>query len=129
MTDYGRDVSTFPDLDVTGREIEGVRAVAECTLRRFMSEEGATSYDRTFGRDIRDLLNEDMTERDARREEQRLATQAELDERILRASVSLTLEPSAHKLKIRVTGELADGTEFRFVLAVTDVSAVVLEAS
>lgn len=129
MTDYGRDVSTFPDLDVTGRDISDVRAIAECTLRRFTSEEGSLAYDKTFGKDIRDLLNEDMTERDARREEQRLATQAELDERILRADVSLTLEPSAHKLKVRVTGELSDGTEFSFVLAISKVSAEVLEAA
>lgn len=129
MTDYGRDVSTFPDLDVTGREIEDVRAIAECTLRRFTTEEGSVDYDRSFGRDIRDLLNEDMTERDARREERRLANQAEFDERILRADVSLTLIAREHKLKIRVTGELADGREFSFLLAISKVSAEVLEAA
>lgn len=129
MSDYGADVSTFPDLDVTGNAIGGVRSIAECTLRRFMTEEASIDYDRKFGRNIRDLLNGDFTQRELRREESRLANQAEEDERIRRADVTLTLDEARHTLKLRVTGELTDSNnDFDFVLAITAVSAEVLKA-
>jgi hypothetical protein len=129
--DYGLDVSTFPDLDVTGRTIGGVRVVAECTLRRLTTPNGTLEYDPDFGRDVRDLLNEDFDEQDLRREQVGIANEVEKDERILRADVVLKLDAAAFKLTIRITGELAGAARapFEFVLAISKVSAAVLKAA
>ncbi len=129
MSDYGQDVSTFPDLDVTGRTISGARCVAECTLRRLTTEEGTLDYDRDFGRDIRDLLNADVTPKEIRREEIRVANEIEKDERVLRADVTMTLDEQKQTLTIRVGGELVDAESFDFVLAITAVSAEILKAA
>lgn len=131
MVDFGTDVSTFPGLDMTGRTITGVRAVAEAVARRFVTPNGTLEYDRDFGRDLRDLLNEDFDDRDIAREQAAAELEAEKDERVKRASVSFVLDRAAMKLTVRIGGVLADGrdTPFEFVLSIDKVSAKVLEAS
>ena len=129
MADLGTDVSTFPAFDGTGRTISGVRALAECSLRRLTTEEGTLEYAPDFGYDLRDLLNEDLDERDLRRHEVRAALELEKDERIARADVSMTLDAATSTLSVRITGTLASGADYEFVLRIDQVSAEVLKAA
>jgi hypothetical protein len=129
MADYGTDVSTFPDLDVTGRGITGPRVVAECTLRRLTTAAGSLEYDKDFGYDVRELLNEDLSDIELRREQARIAMEVEKDERVASADVRLVLDRVTMKLFLHVGGSLYDGKVFRFVLAIDKVSAAVLEAA
>lgn len=129
MVDFGDDVSTFPDLDVTGNTITGVRVIAEACLRRLMTPEGSLSYDPDYGYDLSELLNEDLEDRELRRHAARAELELEKDERILNARVELTLDASTHTLKIRITGELADREDFELVMKIDEVSADVLKAA
>ena len=126
MADLGTDVSTFPDMDATGRTISGTRALAECSLRRLTTPEGSLEYDTEFGYDLRDLVNEDLDARDLRRHQTRAEMQLELDERIRSASVTLTLNTATSTLMVRVSGTLVTGSDFAFVLAIDKVSSTVL---
>lgn len=129
MVDFGTDVSTFPVFDVTGRTISGVRAVAECSLRRFTTPHGSLAYDLDFGRDLRDLLNDDFDDVDLPAEAGAAEAELEKDERVLTASVTLDLDRAASRLTLSAGGTLADGRAFAFVLAITDVSSEILKAS
>lgn len=128
---YGTDVSTSPDLDMSGETVSGVRAIAECTLRRFTTDADTLDYDPDFGRNLQDLLNEDFGDGDIEREQAGAETEAEKDERILSASVSMVLDERAFKLTIRITGTLNDGraTPFLFVLSIDKVSAEILKVA
>lgn len=129
VIDLGTDVSTFPDLDKTGRTISDNLALAECCLRRLTTDEGSLDYDLDFGRNLSELLNEDLDERELRREEALAAQQLELDERIATASVTLSLDRSAMKLTVKVTGELVTGRTFDFVASVNALSAELLQVN
>lgn len=129
MADFGEDVSTFPDLDVTGNSITGLRTIAEACLRRLSTPEGSLEYDPDYGYDLRDLLNEDLDARDLRRHAARAEIELEKDERIARADVVLSLEPTTHKLTIRITGTLVNAIAFQFVLGIDAVTSDVLKAA
>lgn len=124
---FGTDTSTFPDFDGTGRTISGVRVVAECLLRRFTTRRGTLFYDPDFGLDLRDLLNEDLDASDLRRFTALAKLEAEKDERVVEAAVSLSLSGST--LKIQISGELSTREAFDFVLAIDKVSAEVLRVT
>lgn len=129
MADYGTDISTVPVVDMTGRTISGVRVVAECCLRRLTTPEGWLFYDPTFGYDLRALLNEDLDDADLRHHQLGAANQLELDERILSASVSLSLNKETFTLTVRITGTLSDASSFDFVIAIDKVSADILKVN
>lgn len=124
MADYGLDVSTFPGLDVTGRNISGSRVVAEACLRRLITPRGALRYDPDYGYDLRDLLNDDVTAADLRRHALSAALELEKDERIDAVSVTLTL--SGFTLTVAISGTLSTAAAFDLILAIDQVSAAVL---
>jgi hypothetical protein len=127
--DLGTDVSTFPDLDVTGRKITGARVVAECCLRRLTTQADTLGYDPDFGYDLRDLLNEDFSDSELRRHEARAAIEVEKDERIRRADVTLTLNHATHTLTVRITGTLISDRDFLLTLGIGQLSAEVLQVA
>ncbi len=108
-TDYGSDVSTFPSLDVTGRNITGVRCVIEAVARRLVSATGSIWYDPTAGYDLSAEVENDLSPRELRALESRVAEEAEKDDRVGEASVSATLADS--KLRVAITLMLIDGTQ------------------
>lgn len=129
MADFGLDVSTFPDLDVQGRQISDVRTVVECSLRRLITPNGSLTYDPDFGYDLRDLLNDDLSDRDLRRHSSLVAIELEKDERVLSASASLSWDPvRPFVLKVRITATLIDDREFTFTAAISSVGAELLAA-
>jgi hypothetical protein len=127
-TTFGTDVSTFPGLDVNGRQISEARAMAEWALRCLTTAPGDLSYDPEWGHDLRDLLNEDLDDRDLRRHESLSETALERDERVARADVQLSLEKSTFTLTVRIGGTLVTGRKFNLVLAIDQVTASVLKA-
>lgn len=129
MVDFGADVSTFPETDMTGRMIDGRRATAECLLRRYTTPHGSLEYDEDFGCDLRVLLNDDLDDGDLRRVEAAASAEALKDERILSASVTLTLNRQTMTLSIRIVGVLSDRSSFDFVLAVNNVTAEILKVN
>jgi hypothetical protein len=129
IEEFGADVSTFPDLNVTGQKIDETKSVAECVLRRWVTPAGSLSYDRDAGYDLRDLLNDDLTASDLRRHSSRAAIEAEKDERVRSMTVSMTLDPSTFRLVVRARGVLINDREFSFTAAITQISAEFLTTS
>jgi hypothetical protein len=114
MTDYGLDVSTFPDLDPNASWIAGGRIVAEAVGRRLLTASGSLFYDTSAGYDLASLVGEGLTAKQTFRIQSIVKDEAEKDERVAEAGVEVTY--AAEKLTIRVTLSLAEGP---FVLNLT----------
>jgi hypothetical protein len=127
--EYGSDVSTFPDLNVTGKTIRDTKSVAECVLRRWMTPNGSLSYDPEAGYDLRDILNDDLDASDLRRHESMAAIEAEKDERVRSCRVSFSLDASTFTLTVRAALLLVDGRDFTFTAAISQISAEFLSST
>lgn len=84
-TPSGQDLST-PSYMATG-----FQCVAEAVLRRWSTGPGQLIDDPTYGYNLTDLLSDDLSPADLAYAQQQAAAQAELDERVLQATVTLTL--------------------------------------
>src|SRR5438445_2659967 len=87
---FGSDVSCFPDLDESFTLITGFRVVAEALARRFITPKGTLRRDPNFGFDVRALLNEKFTKANLYLWRRIMIAQAELDERVITADITLT---------------------------------------
>ncbi len=120
---WGGDVSTFPDLDATFSLLTSQRVVAEAVARRLLTPHGTLFYDPDSGLDVRELLSEGFTPAKIYRLKSLISSEAEADERVLSADVSLVFNPLAQTLKVTVRLELADGPDFALVLDINKLSA------
>lgn len=120
-TDYGDDVSTFPFPDTTFSTLRGKRVLAEALSRRLLTRKGLIKLFPDYGEDVRDLVNETMS--DARLEQTRARVEAELlqDERVDSLTVSVSFSLAASTLAISCSGTSSLGP-FDFVLSVSSVS-------
>lgn len=108
MTDYGTDVSTYPDLDATFGPITGPRVVAECVARR---QEQV----------LRGALNADLSPRDLRVVQAAVRNAATDDERVEGASITVELLAGG-VLRCATKLALVEGETFDFVLQISDVT-------
>lgn len=112
MPDFGADISTYPDLDVTFTPITGRRVVAEAVARRLITPNGGgLFYDQTFGFDTRGLLNAPITTADLAVIAARVEQEALKDERVLGCSATVTFDTTQTPgvLSIRCLLTLATG--------------------
>lgn len=109
MTDYGSDVSTYPDLDATFGDITGPVVVAECVAR--LQEQV-----------LRGALNADLDPRELRVVQAAVRNVATDDERVQDATVSATLLTGG-VLECVTRLVLVDGEVFAFTLRISDVTA------
>lgn len=129
MPEFGADISTFPDLDVKGTQISDTRSVVECSLRRLITPTGSIPYDTDFGYDLRDLLNDDLTDSDLLRHASRVELEIEKDERVRSASATIAWDPvRPFTLVVRVTATLIDDRTFNFTAAISQIDASILSA-
>lgn len=108
MTDYGTDVSTYPDLDATFGLITGPRVVAEC-VARFQEQV------------LRGVLNADLDPRELRVVQAAVRNSATNDERVQDAQVSVVLL-SDNSLRCSTKLVLVEGETFDFTLTISDVT-------
>lgn len=128
MTDFGADVSIFPDLDPGFTPLTGPRVVAQAIARRLSTPRGSLAFYPDYGIDVRDWVNETIT-RDRLAQFRRMI-EAEIvrDERVLSGSASLAFNTQTSDLQIAVTITTADGP-FSLVLGVTAVTVSLLSVS
>lgn len=107
-TDYGTDISTYPDLDATFGLITGPRVVAECVAR--LQEQVLQS-----------ALNADLGPRELRVVQATVRNAATDDERVQDADVSVVLL-SDGSLKCSTKLVLVEGETFDFTLQISDVT-------
>jgi len=130
--DYGTDVSTYRDgdLDPTFTLISGNRAVAEAIARRLETPHGGLLRYPDYGADLRGWLSRDFNDPIATLFgiKTQVEEQAEQDERVISAEATVTYDPTAQRLHIVASIELASGP-FELVLSVTAVTVELLAPS
>ncbi|MDW8269356.1 MAG: hypothetical protein RMN24_09335 [Anaerolineae bacterium] len=126
MADFGIDMSALPDLDFGLKS--GTANLAEAIARRLVTPRGGLFYDPSYGLDLRQYLNEALTDEVRYEIETLVAAECEKDERVLSAMATLIDgPPQARSLQVAVELETADGP-FRFVLSINGVTVEVLRA-
>lgn len=128
MTDYGQDVSTYPGLDPSGRNITGGRAIAECAARRLMTAPGLLSYtDDDDCIDLRQSLSAQVKPSTLFALGSVIEGVVERDERVISATAEVTQVGDG--LKITVQIEPSEGPTFTLVLATTAISVQIVSLS
>lgn len=127
-TDFGSDVSTYPDLDLSFTPIAGQRVIAEAVLRRLETDRGTLVYDLDYGIGIRSWLNESVTSARLRELEALVASECIADERIASADVTTTWVAASSSLRLHIIVSPADGVTppFQLVVAVTSLTIELL---
>jgi hypothetical protein len=126
--DFGIDISTFPDLDTSFTTITGFRVLAEAIARRFITPAGTLHRDPDYGFDVRALLNEKFTPADLYIWKRMMEAQAEEDERVRSADITLTLGADNRSIRIHCAIETMQGP-FSMVLNVGQVRVELLEVT
>lgn len=129
MTDYGSDISTFPDLDGTFTSISGTRVVCEAIARRLWTPRGSLLGSPNYGIDLQAWLNEAM-DADSVAALQRLV-RAELakEERLAGVVVAASFDFEASTLTLQIAANLVTGESFSLVLTVDKLTISMLQTS
>lgn len=125
MSDFGTDLSALGALGgLSSRMVSGLDNLGEALLRRYQTPRGGLWYAPDYGRDVRSYLNRDIGPGDLYPIQAELADEAEQDERVLSAAVTITLT-GPRSARMRVACVTAAGP-FNLVLAVTAMKVQVL---
>ena len=115
------------DLSMPAYMATGNQCVGEAIARRWSTNPGQLIDDPTYGYNLTDLINDDLSPTQLAQAQQRAAAEALKDERVLRCSVTLTLTV-AGLLSVVATVTTSNGT-FQFVLAVSATTVNILLVS
>lgn len=122
MDDFGTDLSLDPDLSFDF--VSGYDNLLEALMRRLTTPEGSLFYDADYGLDIREWLNEAVTDEVIEELRQAIVEQLESDSRVLTAEVAVKQQESRYLL-IGAIVETTNGP-FELVLAADQVKVEVL---
>jgi phage baseplate assembly protein W len=112
------------DLSMPSYMASGITVVAEAILRRWQTDRGGLIDDPNYGYNVFDLVNADLSPTAIDYAQQQMAAEAEKDERVQNATVSITLTV-AGLLTIVATILTALGP-FKLVCAVSATSVSLL---
>ena len=115
------------DLSMPSTMASGTRCVAEAILRRWACTQGRLVDDPTYGFNLSDLISDDLSPADLAYAQQQAAAQAQLDERVLQCTVTLTL-PTTGVLTVVAFVTTAAGP-FKLVASVSAVGTQLLLVS
>ena len=114
------------DLSMPSYMASGFLVVAEAVLRRWSTNRGELIDDPDFGTNVADSISDDLSPRDIAYLQQQLAAEAQKDERVLKASVTVTLAAGV----LTVTGAILTAAgPFKMVVAVSAVTTTLLSVS
>lgn len=125
MANYGLDVSTYPDFDATGRSISGARVLLEQLLRLVETETGLLDYEveqETI--DLLDCLSLDMSESDLAALGSKIESIWTSDERVVSASIVVSMVGEEMLLTGSVTP--VDGDGFDLVVSASAAGTKIL---
>jgi len=132
--EYGADVSTYPDLDATGRFITGARAVAERVVRRLETDPELV-VDFVPADECMDLREELSLDHDANslallgRRIETIALAEDTFESVV-VTVRFSEEPGEEEtLLVDIAGALLETGPFRWVVGATAAALQLLEVS
>ena len=115
------------DLSMPSYMASGNQVVAEAILRRWTTGRGQLIDDPNYGYALIDLISDDLGPTDLAYAQQQAAAEAAKDERVLRASTTMTLS-AAGVLTVSATVVTAAGP-FKMVVSVSDVTVALLLVS
>lgn len=125
---YGVDLSCVTDVTPLFTEVDPASptAIIEAVTRRFITPRGKLEDDADYGLDIRAHVARGITQRDLRALAGALQGEAQKDDRVSHATVSLAATLGASKLAAQVMIRPADPKldAFTFTFAVTDASVL-----
>ena len=127
LTDFGTCWSCVSDLTMPARMASGFQVVAEAILRRWSTPAGGLIDDPDYGRNLMDLISDDLSPRDIAREQQEAGAEAEKDERVLSCTVALNLDV-AGVLNVAASVTTAQGP-FTLVASVSAVGVALLSVT
>jgi len=104
MADFGSDIGGVWDISVDFARVTGREGVAVALLRRLTTPRGQLIGAPLYGYDLRGLIGSTVP---ASVVEQRVTEQCALEERIKRATVTVTMQPDG--LQVLIRAELDDG--------------------
>lgn len=127
MSDLGSDLSCIDDLTDDCAVVTDRVCFIQAIVRRLTTPRGTLIDDPNYGEDVTAWINDDMSPSDIGALQAAVGAECLKDERCLAASAVAVLQKNG-VLKLTITLQDADGP-FRLVLAVSDVSAKVLEVT
>lgn len=134
--EYGADVSTYPDLDGTGRFIDGPRAVAERVTRRLETEPElvADFVPADECMDLREELSRPHEAASLALLGRRIETIAKAEDTVDANTVEVTVRfgteaGEEEDLFVEITGELLQSGPFRWVIGATAAAVQLLETT
>lgn len=119
--DFGVDVSTFPRPDTTFSTIKGYRVLAEALARRLLTPRGFLTFHPDYGMDVRQFINESITDTTLGRIKAQVAYELQQDERVDDADAVVSYIPATGQLLITCQVSTSQGP-FSFVLALSAVT-------
>ena len=126
MTDFGTDVSSYPDLDTNFGAITDLRAVGECCARMLETPRGSLVYAPDRGYDLRSFLNESVTQAKLDQVKRAIEQECEKDERVASAAATLVFTFATQTLDVSIQLTTNDGP-FVLVLQVTAVTLTIID--
>lgn len=115
------------DLSMPSYMASGNQVVAEAILRRWSTSRGQLIDDPNYGYNVMDLVSDDLGPGDVAYAQQQLAQEAQKDERVKSASVTVTLTGAG---LLTITGAIVTAKgPFSLVVAVNAVSVKLLLVS
>jgi hypothetical protein len=127
-TDFGLDVSTLEDLDDSGANVSGPRALAEAIIRKLMTESSTLLYaDETECLDLPGYMSAGISEDELPELASQIESICEQDERVSSAQCILRMvQPATMNVTLLLTPN--GGKPFTLVLSSNDVTVSLLEA-
>lgn len=119
--DFGTDCSSFPLPSTTFALISGYRVVAEALARRLSTPKGFLKAFPDYGEDLRQYLNEAVTDDMLDRARSEAVAECLQDERVDSITCTVTWTPATSTLLFRFQ-VLTSAGAFSFVLAVAQVT-------
>jgi phage baseplate assembly protein W len=127
VTDFGIDIACVSDIDPGWQLVSGRPALAQALARRLSTPRGGLFYARTYGYDLRQWINADISDVDVFAIQATVEAECERDPRVRRASAVVLFSPASQSMRVSIAVVDADGP-FDLVLAVSAVTVEILKA-
>jgi hypothetical protein len=128
LTNFGTCWSCVSDLSSPAVMVSGNQVVAEAILRRWGTSPGELIDDPDYGFNLSDLISDDLGPADIALAQQQAGAEAEKDERVLSATVTLTLNNATGVLTVNALVVTSLGP-FTLVASVSAIGTALLLVS
>lgn len=125
MVDYGTDIRIGTVVSTQS----GIKNLIEAILWRLQTPRGSLFYDTSYGEDVREYLQSELTPATLQEMQGLIKAQCQADDRVANADVKVSTIPGQFKLmiEIKILTELADS--FSLVISVDKLTVELLNST